>query len=46
MISEHLDQPAHLRSLIIIFTWIAKDAKCLHTDNEGFDQIARMRRLI
>ena len=47
--SEDSDQPAHLRSLIKIFTdaWgIAKDAKFLHADNEDYDQTVQMCRLI
>ena len=43
------DHPAQSRSLIRIFigyTWLAKDAKFLHADNEDSDQTARMRRLI
>ena len=42
--SEDSDQPAHSRSLIRIFmgrTWVAKDAKFLHADNEDTDQTAR-----
>ena len=43
---EDTDPPAHLRSLIRIFTRIAKDAKYLHADNEDSDQTAWMRSLI
>ena len=47
--SEGLDQPAHLRRLIKIFTGrisIGKDVNFLHADNKDSDQTAHMCRLI